>query len=338
MNPQFKKQGGAGVFLSACFGVLFVAFLGLGYLAYGLQSSGGPAEEIIVESGESFKSISQKLSQKNLIRSVSAFKIYSLFTGSAHTFKPGVYRLTGTMSAPQIVSLLTRGGENDVTVTIPEGTSLKDIELTLKDAGVLNASSSFGSVFSELNKEYPEFLTGRKSLEGFLFPDTYRLSMGSEVKDVARVFLDNFQTKAWPLLQKDSRWYEYLISASILEREVPLFEDRQVVAGILAKRNRLQMPLQVDASVIYGKCDGSFKNCENLLTKKDTVTVSSPYNSYQRLGWPPTPISNPGQMAIRAALSPKDSPYLYYLSSRPSGETMFSRTLDEHNEKRAKFL
>lgn len=338
MNPQFKKQGGAGIFLSACLGVLFVAFLGLGYLAYGLQSSGSPAGEIVVESGDSFKSISQKLSQKNLIRSVSAFKIYSLFTGVAHKFKPGVYRLAGTMSAPQIVSLLTRGGQDDVTVTIPEGTSLKDVESILKTSSVISASSSLNSVLSELSKEYPEFLVGRKSLEGFLFPDTYRLSRGSEVKEVVETFLDNFQSKAWPLLQKDSRWYERLISASILEREVPLFEDRQVVAGILLKRIRLGMPLQVDASVIYGKCDGSFKNCESVLTKNDTVTVSSAYNSYQRLGWPPTPISNPGQMAIQAALTPKDSPYLYYLSSRPSGETMFSRTLDEHNEKRAKFL
>jgi UPF0755 protein len=338
LNPQFKKQGGAGVFLSACFGVLFVAFLGLGYIAYGLQPSGAEPAEIVVEPGESFKSINQKLSQKKLIRSVSAFKIYSLVVGSAHKFKPGVYRLAGTMSAPQIVSLLTRGGEDDVTVTIPEGTSLKDAEIILKNSGVLSASSSLNSVFPELTKEYPEFLTGRKSLEGFLFPDTYRLSMGSDTKEVARVFLDNFQTKAWPLLQKDSRWYERLISASILEREVPLFEDRQIVAGILLKRLRLQMPLQVDASVIYGKCDGSFKNCEGLLTKNDTVAVNSPYNSYQRLGWPPTPISNPGQMAIRAALSPKDSSYLYYLSSRASGETMFSKTLEEHNEKRAKFL
>lgn len=338
MNPQFKEQGGAGVFLSACFGVLFVAFLGLGYLAYGLQASGGETAEIVVESGESFKSISQKLSQKNLIRSVSAFKIYSLVTGSAHKFKPGVYRLAGTMSAPQIVGLLTRGGQDDVTVTIPEGTSLKDAEAILKNSGVLSASSSLDSVFPSLAKEYPEFLSGKKTLEGFLFPDTYRISMNSDAEDVARVMLDNFQVKAWPLLQKDSRWYEKLISASVLEREVPLFEDRQVVAGILLKRIRLQMPLQVDASVIYGKCAGSFKNCENLLTKSDTVSVNSPYNSYQRLGWPPTPISNPGQAAIRAALSPKDSPYLYYLSSRPSGETMFSRTLEEHNEKRAKFL
>lgn len=96
------------------------------------------------------------------------------------------------------------------------------------------------------------------------------------------------------------------------------------------------MPFQVDATLGYAKCDGLLKGCDARITKADTA-LASPYNTYTQLGWPPTPIANPGEDAIRAALTPKDSPYLYYLSSK-SGEILFSKTLDEHNTKRAKYL
>ena len=90
------------------------------------------------------------------------------------------------------------------------------------------------------------------------------------------------------------------------------------------------MPLQVDATLVYMKCDGLLKGCAvSQITRADTA-LDSPYNTYKRTGWPPTPISNPGEESIRAALSPQETPYLYYLSAK-SGKTIFSKTLEQHN-------
>mgnify|MGYP001588311823 FL=1 len=140
------------------------------------------------------------------------------------------------------------------------------------------------------------------------------------------------------MLEGRENWYETLILASILEREVPEFEDRQIVAGILLKRIKNIMPLQVDATISYVKCGGAIRECENPRVGRNDLNLSSPYNTYQVLGWPPGPISNPGLPALQAALAPKTSGYLYYLSAAKTGATIFARTLEEHNLNRAKYL
>ena len=119
---------------------------------------------------------------------------------------------------------------------------------------------------------------------------------------------------------------------------MPNFEDRQVVAGILLKRLETGMPFQIDATLSYIKCDGKFLGCENIRVLRKDLELPSPYNTYERIGWTPTPISNPGEEAIRATLDPERTPYWYYLSAKETGETIFSRTLDEHNENRFKYL
>ena len=98
------------------------------------------------------------------------------------------------------------------------------------------------------------------------------------------------------------------------------------------------MPLQVDATLSYAKCGGLIVGCSGLGVTRSDLTAASPYNTYQRLGRTPTPISNPGQAAIQAATQPKASPYLYYLTTAKTKETLFSKTLDEHNLKRAQYL
>jgi len=241
------------------------------------------------------------------------------------------------MSVPQILRILTKGGQNEVTVTIPEGSTLRDIDSILASYSVLGKDALTNYPLKHLAPEYP-FLTGVNSLEGFLFPDTYRFNIDSNVDDVVRIFLDNFKMKAWPLLAETKKWYDFLTLASFLEREVPGFEDRQIVAGILLRRLKLGMPLQVDATISYIKCNGLLKNCNEASVTKEDLKIPSTYNTYQYLGWTPTPIANPGQAAIKAALTPKTSNYLYYLSSSKTNETIFSKTLEEHNIKKAKYL
>lgn len=329
-------------------GFLLLILIGVGYFFYGLQPAAATPElqgdasssavAFTISKGETFRGIGSRLSQERLIRSVSVFKLYSFFTATAQRFQPGFYTLSGTMSLPEIVEILTAGEDHDITVTIPEGLTLRDIDAILKQANVLAPEESIESLpVNQVLGDYPAFAK-ITSLEGLLFPDTYRFKLHTPAKEVAAKLVTTFEEKAWPILQTDPNWYQTLILASYLEREVPDFEDRRIIAGIFLKRIKLKMPLQVDATVTYAKCGGRFQGCATTTVTKADLVVSSPYNTYQRLGFSPTPIASPGQAALRAAGTPVASQYLYYLSRRDTGETLFSRTLDEHNTKRARYL
>jgi UPF0755 protein len=323
-------------------GTIMFLILMVAYFFYGLQpvaAGTGAAAKLIefkIAKGDGFKDIGAELSRESLIKSLAVFKLYSLVTGRVQKFQPGLYDISPSMSIPEIVRALTVGGKNEAVVTIPEGSTLKDIDRMIRGAGVTKASI-VDYQFKQLASYYP-YLADVNSLEGFLFPDTYRFNIDSSVEDVVRIFLNNFNSKGWPMLQGTRNWYDNLILASLLEREVPEFNDRQIVAGILLKRLSLKIPLQVDATIGYAKCNGEIKDCENLLVTKEDLKISSPYNTYQRLGLTPTPISNPGESAIKAAISPQTSAYLYYLTAAKTKETLFSKTLDEHNTKRVKYL
>jgi len=124
----------------------------------------------------------------------------------------------------------------------------------------------------------------------------------------------------------------------LIEKEVPDSEDRKIVAGILLKRLEIGMALQVDATLSYIKCGGRFFFCESPGVERKDLILASGYNTYRYPGLPPAPISNPGQDALSAVLNAQTSPYLYYLSNPKTKKTIFSRTLEEHNENRAKYL
>ncbi|MDD4761775.1 MAG: endolytic transglycosylase MltG [Candidatus Pacebacteria bacterium] len=218
----------------------------------------------------------------------------------------------------------------EITVVIYEGQTVREIDDNLKDLGIFKNGESL--------------LTLSQSLEGRLFPDTYRFFKNSSAVVVVEKILENFYKKADPLLLKDSENYDRnLILASLIEREVPRFEERKIVAGILLKRLETGMPLQIDASLCYIKShaysinnlakteaevDSGLKSCYPL-TKQDKE-VDSPYNTYKYKGLPPAPISNPGEEAIRSVLEAKSSPYWYYLSDPKTKRTIFSKTLEEH--------
>jgi UPF0755 protein len=323
-------------------GIVLVIILIAAYFFYGLQPSyarEGPVT-IQVAKGESFRAIGARLSQESLIKSIAVFKTYSILTGNARKFQPGVYELASTMSVPQIVDYITAGGKSEVTVKIIEGWTVKDVDAVLASSGVITPGALLNFPFKDLAPQYP-FLND-SSLEGFLFPDTYNFELGSSPETVIRKMLETFDIKVWrPFLsnqtnQKD--WYNSLILASYLEREVVSEADRKIVAGIVLRRLKIGMPLQIDATVSYTKCAKSFASCANPAITKDDLKVVSPYNTYLNAGWTPSPIANPGRAAVQAALSPQTSAYLYYLTDSKTGKTIFSKTLDEHNTNRAKYL
>ncbi len=283
-------------------------------------------QEFVINIGQGFKEIAAALQQQGLIKSAWWFKIYSLLVGRAQQFKPGHYQLSPALSSVELVEILMRGPE-DVTVIIQEGGTLVDIDHQLSQLGIIKAGELIE--FNRLRQ-----LAGEKSLEGFLFPDTYKLAAASPISRVVTKFLDNFQEKAGEIKYQD------LILASLLEKEAAHPQDRLLASGILTKRLQLGMLLQVDAANVYIKCQGAYLTCpdeQRQLTRAD-LKSDSPYNTYRLKGLPPTPIANPGKEAIVAALNPQSSKYFYYISNPQTGRLIFSQDLDEHNGNRYKYL
>jgi UPF0755 protein len=264
-----------------------------------------------IEKGRGSKEISADLQRANLIWWGPSFRAYVYIRGFSKNLQAGAYRLSPSMSIIKIADKFAAGEVEEMNVTIPEGFTVKQIEerLGLKLPG--------------------------ENLEGFLFPDTYRLKSGITGEEAARIMQDNFDKKIAPhrseIAQSGKTVFEIITMASLLEKEVKTIEDKELVSGILWKRVRAGMPLQVDAAILY-------------ITGKNTTQISieetkidSPYNTYKYRGLPAGPISNPGLESILAAIYPKSSSYWYYLST-PEGKTIFSKTLEEHNIAKAKYL
>ncbi len=292
------------------------------------------SRDLEIKTGMSFNEIADKLKAENLIRSKIIFKIYSLIAGQAHQFKPGRYILVANISIPKLVKALTEGPE-EVSAMIAPGMTLKEIDDKLSSLNIIRPNDLVNLDINFLKNDYP-WLSEAETFEGFLLPDTYKFFLGSDSILVARKFLENFKIKALPIFKNSNNILGIINLASLLEKEIPDYSERQLAAGILIKRLAIGMPLQVDATLLYNKCTGRFFNCP-LLEKKD-FSVDSPYSTYLRIGLPKGPICNPGTEAFKAALNPQPSDYWYYLSDPKTKKTIFSKTLDEHNKNRAIYL
>lgn len=293
-------------------------------------ASPGSAEIIgfSISAGDGFWETSARLKASGIIRSAYAFRILALASGAAPRLKPGKYILSPASGGWEIISELVSGENREISVTIPDGASIYLIDKILSEAGVLRPGEFLTYVFSSKEKA-----------EGKLFPDTYRFFLDSSPEEVFQKMNGNFRVKALPFLEAEpEKADENLILASLLEKEVPDSAERRIVAGILKKRLAAGMPLQVDATVCYVKqrLRGEYVPCYPF--NPDDFNLRSEYNTYLNRGLPPGPIGNPGLGAIRDAMSPKESPYWYYLSDPATGKTIFSKTLEEHAANRARYL
>ena len=293
-----------------------------------------------VRRGESVDVIAGRLASEGLISELFFFKYAVWKSGIGGSLKAGKYLLNTGMSPLEIARLIAEGGvwRDEVAVTIPEGFSLREIDARLKVAGFLaNSSLALADLTTgDFKKDYDFLATAPNStsLEGYLFPDTYHFEKNASLETAVRKMLDNFDKKLSADLREEARGqsktiFEIVTMASIIEKEVITADDMKLVSGVLWKRLDIGMPLQVDATVVYTVGRGE-------LTYDDLKT-DTPYNTYTRKGLPKGPISNPGLLAIQAAIYPTPSDYLYYLS-KPTKETVFSRTLDEHNKAKEKYL
>ncbi|HDH03961.1 MAG TPA: endolytic transglycosylase MltG [Candidatus Campbellbacteria bacterium] len=275
--------------------------------------SGFPVGRLIgVENGLSLWRVGAQLEKESVVRSRVFFVFLAKLEGKENNIKSGDYFFERPISVFGVVKRLgTAGfGLDPIKVMLREGLTLKDI------AGVF-------SNFKNFDKK--KFLSDTKGMEGYLFPDTYFFSPNVDEMGVVKIMTRNFKKKAGKID------YDTLIMASLIEKEAADYKDRRIVSGILWKRLKEGMPLQVDAVFPYiiGKSS-------RLLTLDD-LKIDSPYNTYLYKGLPPAPICNPGSDAIDAARNPEKSPYWFYLSDK-KGVTHFSKTFAEHRRNKAKYL
>lgn len=278
-----------------------------------------------IKEGAALSETASDSKEKRVVRSQFLLKVLViLFSGNKGAIS-GDYVLDKKENLFKI-ALRFAGGDyrlSAVKITIPEGTSVFEISKILSKNGDL------------ANFNPQDFIRLAIDKEGYLYPDTYYFLPNVRANQIIDTMEENFNKKIEPI-RKDLKTFgksmtEIITMASILEKEVPTTEDRKIVAGILWKRIKMGMPLQVDAAFPYitQRQDGR--------VTRDDLKIDSPYNTYLNKGLPPGPISNPSLDAIIAAISPTETKYFFYISDR-KGITHFSVTLEDHNKNIDKYL
>lgn len=224
-----------------------------------------------------------------------------------------------------------------VTVMIPEGYSIDMMAKRLEDEGVFKADEFLAAVKNtdqfknEFIKDIPSVKGTKYKLEGYLYPDTYKIYKSSKPKDLIQKMLDNFDQK-YSALAKNYKgkhsMAEIVTIASMIEREAKVESERPVIAGVIENRLAKKMKLQIDPTVLYTTTNGLY-NAKKVYYKD--LKAKTVYNTYVIEGLPAGPICNPGETAIDAAMNPKEHKYLYYRTDNSKkGTHVFTETFDEH--------
>ncbi len=312
--------------------ILIFSAISVGCDFFGKKSG----EEILVniQTGESLESIISKAEDEGAIKYGSLFRLYLIKNGYDTTLQSGGHILYKNMGYKKAAKALSAYGlkEGSFMFTIPEGYEIYRLaQKAYEDLGI-----SEEEFYEAAKKSYPyEFILDipkrENALEGYLFPDTYELFENSSANDLIKRMLERF-SEIWTEERKERAkeinmtMDDVIILASIIEREAGTKEEMALVSSVFHNRLKKGMPLQSCATVQY-----ILKERKEVLSLSDTK-IDSPYNTYMYPGLPIGPIASPGLNAIDAALYPEKTDY-YYFKVNKNGETLFSKTLNEHNSK-----
>lgn len=305
---------------------IILLLVGIGYLGNALLNPIGPTEQkfVQVKPGSSTRVIARTLQREGIVRNAYAFILLDLLEGH-RKLKAGEYAFDRPANALEIFDRLVRGDVYVRVVAIPEGFNMFDIAHALENAHICKASDflavtrSEASLIRDIDPQAP-------SLEGYLFPDTYRLGRAQTPREIVAEMVKRFRREA-AAIGLTSDIHRVVTMASIIEKETALKEERPIVAGVFENRLKLRMGLATDPSVIYaGLLAGRF----NGVIHQSDLAFDSPYNTYKYTGLPPGPIANPGRDSLLAAMHPQRNDFLYFVANNRGGHN-FARTLDEHN-------
>jgi len=277
---------------------------------------------------KSFRDIASELQTAGIIRSGLAFRVRARLQGKDTQIKAGEYELSPSMTPRDILDKLVRGDMFHRRVTIREGMNLSEIADAIEKSGIISRLA-FEQSLANPDLLQSEGLTTR-SFEGYLFPDTYEFPRGTPGDQIIRVMRAQLEKQWQPEWTQrvqilEMTKHDILTLASIIEKESGNFEEQPVISSVFHNRLKKGMRLQADPTVIYG-----IKDFNGNITKRDLMTLT-PYNTYMIDGLPPGPIANPGLSAIKAALYPTDTNFLYFVGNG-QGKHVFSESLDKHND------
>ena len=286
-----------------------------------------------LRAGSSLKGVASRLAAAGVLDQPELFVLLARLRGTSTALKAGNYEFARPLTPLALLDRITRGDVTQVAIRFVEGWTFKQVMAALREHPKVRAESAALTRAELLEK----LELDRTSAEGWIFPDTYYFSEGTSDLEILRRahllmlrHLDQEWGRRAPDLPLKSPT-EALILASIVEKETGRPEERGLVASVFINRLRIGMRLQTDPTVIYGmgeKFDGNIR--------KNDLTTDTPYNTYTRVGLPPTPIAMPGLDSLRATLNPATSDALYFVA-RGDGTSKFSRTLSEHEQAVTKY-
>jgi len=299
------------------------------------------ANEVLftINPGETASTIAPRLQREGVISDSQLFLWLVRYRGVDAQLEAGEYELRTNMTMDEVVESLQHGRLREAFVTIPEGRRAEEVALLLEDGGVGDAERFLALVRSGTD-EY-DFLADRaadapSSLEGYLFPETYRIPANYDVEGILDLMLTTFGERfssemRQQATEKGMSIHEVVTLASVVEREAVVPEERALIASVYLNRLAQHMYLQSDPTVQYalGYQEDADQWWKIPMSLEEDVLVDSPYNTYMYPGLPPGPICNPGLASIQAVLEPADTPYLFFFS-KFDGSHAFAETYEEH--------
>ncbi len=282
------------------------------------------AQFVDIAPGTSTTQIGRQLKQAGVLR--TGYELDALKLARGGTLKAGEYKFDHPVKPSEVFDRLRHGDIYTISLVVPEGYNIFDIASAVQAAG-LDSSASFLNAERTHTELISAWNPGAPSLEGFLFPDTYKFNRHTTELEMLSAMVKRFAEVATRLRIAPVDAHRVVTMASLVEREVHVNSERPIVAGVFENRLNAGMPLQTDPAVIYASLlNGTWTG----VIHQSELHSDSPYNTYTHQGLPPGPICNPGVASLQAALHPAQTDYMYFVANA-DGSTKFAKGLDEHN-------
>lgn len=308
--------------------VLLLAIVAAAAAAWMVFTPYGPTSPILVQivPGSSTVRIGRQLEEAGVVRSRYVFDMLRLVKHGV--LRAGEYRFDHPAPATEVYTRIARGDVYTIALTVPEGANIFDIATRVEQVG-LGSRAAFLQAAVTQALLVQDLDPAAKSVEGYLFPDTYKFSPPLSADQMIATMIRQFRTEAQQA-GLNQNLHNVVTLASLVERETAVSSERPLVASVFANRLAKNMPLMSDPAVIYGlQLQGRWRGA---IYRSDLQTETA-YNIYLHPGLPPGPICNPGIPSLRAAMHPAQTDYLYFVAAgdNPQGHSLFSATLDEHH-------
>ncbi len=320
--------------LTLCVIAIIFAVGIVGLFFYCLTPTDSQSNETIkfkVQSGATLRSVAEDLEEQGIIRLSHVLYLYGRLQNT--NLQAGIFSVSKSMSVEELLKTFEYGRFESISVSIPEGLTISKIAKLLEDKEVTKASDFIAA--SKDPRLLAEFGIPSTSFEGFLFPDTYNLDPDMDGEDVVIILATNFfnkviQIEGFPTNPEEI--FQTIILASIVEREYRVTAEAPLIASVFTNRLRRDIGLYSCATLEYIITEIQGKPHPKVITYDD-IQIDSPYNTYMWAGLPPTPISNPGLVALKAASNPAKTNYYYFrLIDASIGNHVFTSDFEDHIE------